>query len=112
MTIDSVNHGLVQNTTNFRASSTKLHTPITFSNLAINKIILVFCFNFKGLLRLINGVICKDSVDLGPSITYMYAFTTSAEKTMFVNLYLSIKGQLFILPFIAEGLRKNKFPSN
>ena len=32
------------------------------------------------VIRLKHATSCKDSIDLGPSITYMHAFTTSAEK--------------------------------
>ena len=40
--------------------------PITFLNLAINKLILVIWFNLKvRLLRLRHALSCKDSIDLG-----------------------------------------------
>ena len=66
MTVDSLSRGLVQKTTNFRTLSHYLLRPITFLNLAINKLLLVIWFNLKGrLLRLRHALSCKDSIELG-----------------------------------------------
>ena len=66
MTIDLLNHGLVQNIANFRTSSSYLLMPRSFSNPPINKLLLVFWFNLKGIfLRLGHVVSWKAPIDTG-----------------------------------------------